>query len=289
MKKKLKYISLFLLIFLIVFGSCVYVFRNRIMAHYRPELKQVGVIHINMKGDTSYINSKLEIKSNVFFKIKVDTIKYHIDLFDKTYLQSTEALGIQLPAYGRDTIDFLIKIPHRSLMKGIKAERKKGDSAGYEINIALQVSTPFWKGEIPFNRSAKLKIPTPPQLELVEIKYQKIRLRSIIADAKIKITNNSNVTLSVRNMVYKMKILKQGDVKGKHQKTILLKPQGATYINLPMEINITHVGKMLWAVLNDRDNYEYTLSMNATIESISLVKESFQIELINSGNMELKK
>jgi hypothetical protein len=90
-------------------------------------------------------------------------------------------------------------------------------------------------------------------------------------------------------MVYKMKILKQGDVKGKHQKTILLKPQGATYINLPMEINITHVGKMLWAVLNDRDNYEYTLSMNATIESISLVKESFQIELINSGNMELKK
>lgn len=242
-----------------------------------------------MKGDTSYINSKLEIKSNVFFKIKVDTIKYNIDLFEKTYLQSIEALGIELPAYGKDTIDLLLKIPHRSLMKNIKTERKTEDSAGYEINVSLQVSTPFWKGKIPFNRSAKLKMPTPPELDLVEIKYKKVRLRSIIADARIKITNHSNVTLSVKDMVYKMKILKQGDVRGNHQKTIHLKPKGTTYINLPMEININHVGKMLWAVLNDKDNYDYTLSMNATIESTTPVKESFQIELIKSGRMELKK
>ncbi len=289
MKKALKYISIFFLIFLLVFASSVFIFRSRIITHYRPEIKQVGIIYINIKGDTSYINSKLEIKSNVFFRINVDTIKYKIDLFEKTYLQSTEALGVQLPSYGRDTIDFLIKIPHRILMQNIKTERKTEDSAGYEINISLQASTPFWKGDIPFNRSAKLKMPTPPELELVEMKYKKIRFRSIIADARIKITNYSNVTLSVKDMAYKMKILKQGDIKGTHQQTIRLKPKGTTYINLPMEININHVGKILWAVLNDKDNYDYTLSMNATVESTTPVQESFQIELIKVGRMELKK
>jgi LEA14-like dessication related protein len=277
------------LLFLFVGTSAVFIFKSQIITHYRPEIKQVGVIHIHMKSDTSYINSKLEIKSNVFFRIKIDTIKYNIGLFEKTYLQSTEALGIHLPAYGRDTIDFSIKIPHRILLQNIKTERKKEDSAGYEINVALQVSTPFWKGEIPFNRSAKLKMPIPPQLELIEIKYKKVRLRSIIAAARIKITNHSYVNLSVKNMEYKMKILKQGDVKGSHEKTINLKPKGTTYINLPIEININHVGKMFWAVLNDKDNYDYTLFMNATIESISPVKESFQVELIKSGRMELKK
>lgn len=278
-----------MLLLLIVFTICFFLYRERIISHYRPGIKQVGAIRIDIKNDTSYISSKLEIKNNVFFKIDIDTIKYKIDLFNKTYLQNTDPLGIQLPAYGKDTIDFQIKIPYLSLFRGIKAERKKADSAGYTVNISLQVSTPFWNGEIPFNKSAKLKIPTPPQLELMNIKYQKVRLRYIIAEAKIKITNNSNITLSVKNMIYKMKILSQGDVNGKHDKTIHLKPKGTTYINLPMEININHVGKMLWAVLNDRDNYDYSLSMNATIESTSPLKESFQIELIKSGKMELKK
>jgi LEA14-like dessication related protein len=289
MKRKVKYAGLFLLMMLVIVAGCAFVFRARIITHCRPEIRQIGVIHINIKNDTSYINSKLEIKNEVFFKIRVDTIKYKIDLFDKTYIQSTEALGIQLPQNGRDTIDFLIKIPHASLLKSIRAERKKGDSAGYEINVALQVSTLFWNGEIPFNRSAKLKIPKPPELELIEIKYKKIRLRTIIADAKIKITNHSNVTLAVKGMNYKMKLHKQGDLKGNYQRTIHLKPKGATFVNLPMEINIDHVGKILWAVLTDKDNYDYVLSMNATIESTSPLTETFRVELIKSGKMELKK
>ena len=115
--------------------------------------------------------------------------------------------------------DFHLKIPHRSLIRGIKAERKKGDSAGYAVNVSLQISTPVWDGEIPFNKSAKLKIPTPPELELVEIKYAKVRLKLILADVKIKIINHSNVVLSVKDMSYSMRISKQGDVKGKYKKT----------------------------------------------------------------------
>jgi LEA14-like dessication related protein len=272
-----------------VSASCVLIFKDRLIAHYRPEIKQVGIIHITIKNDTSYITSKLEISNRTFLKISVDTIKYKVDLFDKTYLQRIEGLGIKLPGNGKDTIDFSLKIPHLSLMRGIKAGRKKGDSAGYEINISLQVSALSWKGEIPFNKSSKLKIPTPPELELVEIKYKKIRLRSIIADVKIKITNHSNVSLSVKDMTYKMNILKQGDVKGNYKKTIQINPNGATVINLSLDININHMGKIFWNVIRDKDNYDYILSMNALIESTSPINESFHVEVIKSGNMELKK
>jgi LEA14-like dessication related protein len=289
MKRALKITGLSILVILIALTVCVFIFRARIITHYRPEIKQVGTIHINIKNDTSYINSKLEIKSKTFFKVNVDTIKYKIDLFDKTYLQSTTFLGIQLPAYGKDTIDFHLKIPHRSLIRGIKAERKKGDSAGYAVNVSLQISTPVWDGEIPFNKSAKLKIPTPPELELVEIKYAKVRLKLILADVKIKIINHSNVVLSVKDMSYSMRISKQGDVKGKYKKTIHIKPKGATIINLPLEINIHHMGKIAWDVLRDRDSYDYNLSMDAIIESTSPMKESFKVELTTSGKMELRK
>jgi LEA14-like dessication related protein len=288
-KRKIKYLGLFLLSLTLVSATCVFIFKDRLITHYRPEIRQVGIIHINIKNDTSYITSKLEISNRTFLKISVDTIKYKIDLFDKTYLQSTEGLGIKLPGNGKDTIDFSLKIPHVSLMRGIKAERKKGDSAGYEINIALQMSALSWKGEIPFNRTSKLKIPTPPELELVEIRYKKVRLRSIIADVKIKITNHSNVSLSVKDMIYRMNILKQGDVRGNYKGTIHISPNSATVIDLPINITIDHMGKVFWNVLRDKDNYAYSLSMNALIESISPISESFRVEVIKSGNMELKK
>jgi LEA14-like dessication related protein len=274
---------------MLVFGTCVFIFKDRLITHYRPEIRQVGVIHIHIKNDTSYITSKLEISNRTLLKISVDTIKYKIDLFDKTYLQNTEGLGIKLPGNGKDTIDFSLKIPHLSLMRGIKAGRKKGDSAGYEINVSLQISALSWKGEIPFNRSAKLKLPTPPELELVEIRYRKVRLRSVIADVKIKITNHSNISLSVKDMIYNMNILKQGNIKGNYKKTIHIQPNGETIIDLPMNIGISHIGKVFWSVLRDKDNYDYTLSMNALIESTSPINESFLVEVIKSGRMELKK
>lgn len=289
MKKKVRYILLSVFILFAILISCVFIFKPQLISHYRPEIKQTGIIHINMLDDTTYINSKLEITSKTFFKLRVDTIKYKIVLFDQPLLQSTEFLGIQLPAFGKDTIDLLIKIPHRSLMHNIRTEGKKTDSTGYTINISLQLSTPFWRGEIPFNRSAKIKIPHPPELELVEVKYKKIRLKKIIADVRVKITNHSNVVLSVKDMVYKMKILKHGEVKGSFKKAILIKPKGVTFVELPLEINITNMGKIISDVLTDKDNYDYTLTMNAFIESANPLKETFHVDLTKSGKMELKK
>ncbi|HWY10160.1 MAG TPA: LEA type 2 family protein [Bacteroidia bacterium] len=289
MKGKIKYLSLFILVLIFAAVLCIFIFRVRIISHYRPEIKQVGTVHIKMNSDTSYINSQLEIKSKVFFQTGVDTIKYKIDLFDKTFLQSTEYLGIELPGYGRDTVNFLVKIPHRSLMRGIKSERKKGDSAGYTVNISLQISTPFWNGEIPFSRTAKIKIPHPPELELVKVEYKKVRLRTITANVMVKIINYTNVVLSVKEMYYSIKILKQGDAKGNYRKVIHIKPNGATIIILPIKININRMGKIIWDVLRDKDKYDYKLSMNAIVESTSLIKESFHIDLTKSGKMELRK
>jgi LEA14-like dessication related protein len=274
---------------LIISVGFAFIFRGDIITRFRPEIRQYGAVHINMTEDTTYIYSKLEITSRTCFKLKVDTIKYKVTLFDQPFLEKKDVLGIELPAFGKDTIGFKVKIPHKDLRRNIKAHQNKTDSAGYIINISLQISTPFWRGEIPFNKSARLKLPHPPELELVEIKYKKIRLRSILADATIKVTNHSNISLAVKHMIYKMKIMNQGDVNGNYLKTIRLKPKGITVINLPMEININHVGKLLWAVLNDKDNYHYVLLMNATIESIDPVKESFRVELVKTGNMELKK
>jgi LEA14-like dessication related protein len=289
MKKIIKRISIIILVLTVIAGGAIFIFRAKIIAHYIPTVEQIGVIDIKVKNDTSYISSKLTIKNKSFLKIKIDTIKYNVTLFDNTYLQSQKFIGAVLSGYRTDTIDFSLKIPYVPILKGLSAERKKGDSTSYSITISLQYSTVFGKGEIPFSKSSKIKIPQPPEIDVVEIKYKKIRLKSILADVKIKIINYSDVNIFIKEVRYSMNILEKGNLKGNFNEPINIKPKETTFINLPIEINIKNIGKTIFEVIINNDNYDYTLTLNAILESTDPLKKSFHIDLRKTGKMELKK
>lgn len=289
MKNKIILIGVFILFLAIILCGVAFIFRAEIIARYIPAVEQIGVIDIKVKNDTSYISSKLTVKNKTFLKIQIDTIKYKVSLFDKVYLESQKYIGMLLHGYRTDTLDFSLKIPYATIVKDLKAERKKGDSASYSINISLQYSTILGKAEMPISKSAKIKIPQPPELEVVEIKYKKIRMKSIFAEVKIKIINYSAVTLSIKEMRYSMNILKQGNLKGNYNEPFEIKPKATTFINLPIEINPTNLGKTIFEIIINKDTYDYTLSMNAILESSNGFKESFNIDLTKNGKMELKK
>ena len=288
-KNKIKHISIFILVLAITSGGMVYIFRAQLISYFIPKLEQIGDVHIRVKNDTSYISAKLVIQNQSFLKIEIDTIKYKVSLFEKTYLQNEQSLGAVLPAHGSDTVDLSLKIPFVAILKDLKAEREKEDSANYSINVSLQYATVFGKSEIPINKSAKIKIPRPPDLKIVDMKWKKVHLKSLSAIAKIKIINYNTVTLSIKELSYSMNILKHGTIKGSYEEAITIKPQATTFIELPLEINVKHIGKTVFQILINKDNYDYILALNATMESLGPVKQSFQVDLVKEGKIELKK
>ena len=114
-------------------------------------------------------------------------------------------------------------------------------------------------------------------------------MKFILADVKIKIVNYNAFTLSIKHMSYSMNILKQGHLKGNHTEEINIKPNGTTFINLPIEINPKNLARTVFDIIINKDSYDYILTLNATIESSNPVKESFPIVLTKSGKMELRK
>lgn len=286
---KLKLTAIIFVAILIVIGVVAYIYRKQIVAHFVPAVEQIGDIFINVKSDTTYVSSRLALKNKSCIKIKIDSIKYQVSLFDKVYLKNQKFIGLDLLAYGDDTIDFALKIPYLTILKDLKAERKKGDSANYSINVSLLYSSVFGNVEIPINHTAKLKIPQPPDINIVDIKYNKVRMKYIIADIKIEVVNHSDVTLSINDINYKMNILKRGNIEGNFKKSIDIKPNGKTIIVVPIEIIIKHFGKIIYEVIFNKDQYDYSLTIDALIESTVPFKQSFQINLTKNGTMELKK
>jgi LEA14-like dessication related protein len=287
--KKIFRIGFVLLIILFIAGELLFVYRDRVKKYFIPVIDQIGEIHIEIKNDTAYLSSQITAENKSFLHIEIDTLTYNIKLANKTYMEGRKLIGFKLNPYGMDTIDFAIKIPYAAILKDMNAQRKLGDSTSYAISLYLQYSTIFGKHEAPIRKSSKLKIPQPPELEIVDIKYNKVKLKSIHADVKIKIKNYNTFALKIDAMDYAMLIAKQGKLKGTYNDTIDIKPKGETFVNLPIEIDFVNIGRTLWDVITDKDKSYYSLTVNATLESAEVKKKIFHIDLTKEGIMEIKK
>jgi LEA14-like dessication related protein len=289
MKKIIKIFSLIFLGLLITGVAGAYIFRARLIARYAPEVEQVGEIDVRITNDTSFIHSRITVLNRFFLSIRMDTLKYKVSLFEKAYLRSERVIGMTLEPGEKDTLDFAMAIPYAELMRELKRQRRKGDSASYLVNVSLQYSTVFGKAVIPISRSARIRLPQPPEMEVVEIKCSRIRFRSIKAIATIRIINYAPVTVTISDLGYAMMIHGQGDLRGKYNSLITIAPDATTFISIPIGINVSNLGKTALQVLMNRDNYDYTLKLHAVLEATQLFNRSFLVELEKSGKMELMK
>ncbi|HTL80882.1 MAG TPA: hypothetical protein VL651_04220 [Bacteroidia bacterium] len=289
MKTKWKRIFISIGILVLLAGGLLFIFHERIIRHFIPTVKQTGGVSIVIKNDTSYVHSKVVVENNSFLEIEIDSMQYSVGLFDKTYLQDRLFIGEKLSAHTHDTIDFAFRIPYSAILKDVKTERKYGDSADYSFVVSLQYSTVFGKGKFLVNKSAKLELPLPPELQIVDVNYRKPDLRSILADVKIRITNNSVVALEIKDLVYAMNILKTGNINGSYRDTVIIKPKDFTLITIPVKIDVFNMGRTMFDILINKDQWDYTLKLNANLRSTDPVELTFHLDLTQSGKMELRK
>lgn len=289
MNKKIKKLGLTVLILILLAGVLVFLFRVQIIKQLIPDVHQIGNVNIEIVNDTTFISTRLAVKNNVFLKLKIDTIKYEVSLIDKIYIDNKTFVGLVLPGNGVDTFDFSLKIPHVSILNDLKNERKKVDSTNYSVNVFIQYSSFLGKSEFPFCKSAKIKILQAPELVIVDIKYEKIRLKSIQAFVKIKIVNHSAFIMVLNSMSYSMNILKMGRMKGNYRKTLIIKPFDTSTITLKINMKIDNMLKTALQVLFDKDTYDYKLLLKASMHSVQPFEQSFEIDLEKTGRMELKK
>ncbi len=287
---KIKYKIIFLILLIIIAGVvCIFIFRAKIGAKLIPGIKEMDTVNVKIINDTAYVSSRFIAKNKSFLPLKIDSIKYEISLMNKVYLHEEKFLGINLKAYSRDTFDFSLKIPITSLVKDLKEERKRTDSANYSINIEIQYVTIFGRAELPINKASRLKIPKPPNLEIMNIDYEKVRLKDIKANVKVKVTNFNELELTINSINYKLSILNHGIVTGKYPEPIKIKAESESIINLPIEIQWEHIGKTFMDILRDKDKYDYILFLDAEIISPNPKQKPIILNLSNYGKMELKK
>jgi len=287
MKKRYK-LLIFILLILLVGGFLFYKNRVAIISKLVPSLEH-DTIKVVIENDTAYINTIFYATNKTFLPITIDSIKYVIGMSNRVYMRDEKFLGIHTEGYGKDTFAFSLEIPVVAMITDMRALRKKTENANYSVFVAVQYSTFFGRIDIPINKSSKFKLPTPPELEIVEVKYDKIRLKKMDALARVKITNFNEISLTIQSIKYEIIIPHFGSAKGEQMDSIVINPRSEVIIDLPAEIKWKHLGELIKDVITNEDTYEYELYCEAVILTPNPGQKPIILNLIKFGEMELKK
>jgi LEA14-like dessication related protein len=288
LKKTGRYL-LYMLAIIALAAGILYIFRGRIGDYLMPEIKQLGPVFVGVKDDSCYICPTLELRNKTFFQLNIDSIAYDITIFDKNYWNDKKALHIELPPNGRDTLYACIKIQYHKVLDDIYSERAKGDSTTFIMKADISFSSFLGDHHRVIQKTQRIKIPIPPEIEITAITYTKIKLRHIEANARIKIINHSGLQLLIKKLQYQMTIFDQAELIGELPKPVVVEPFETTFVRIPIDIDVEHLGKTLFDVLLNNDNCDYVLTLNGLLEAEHPTRITFQLEVKTEGRMELKK
>jgi LEA14-like dessication related protein len=289
MLKKTGRFLIYLLSVTVLAACLLYIFRRQIADYLIPEIKQLGAIQVNIKNDTCYVCPSLEFTNNTMFNLTLDSVAYDITILEQNYWDDQKALNLKLPAHGRDTLFSCIKIPYTEVIDDIRTESTKGDSTTFIMNIGISFSSFLGHHYITIHKRQRIKIPIPPEVEIVAITYTKVKLRHIEANARIKIINNGAVQLEIKKLQYRMIIFDQAELNGELINPVVVEPYETTFITMPIDIDVDHLGKTLVDILLNRDNCDYALTLNGLLEAEQPTRITFEVEVKTKGRMELKK
>jgi LEA14-like dessication related protein len=289
MKEFFSISGLFILLLIIAGFILIKFYPKKLIWLVVPEVERIGDININLADDWAHLSSQLTVVNKSFFTITIDSIRYSLKLMDQEYIHHEKYLGLSLKPSASDTVNFSIDIPLEELIRDLKEERKSGDSMNYAVNLSLVYSTLFGNAKLPLNKTAKIKIPRPPDLELTGIKYHKLHLDHFDADISLNIINYNNIEMTISDLKYLIRIHDAAEVSGIYKEPVHIKALSESGVILPIRVEMKNVGAAFLKIIANNDKYKYTLKANGNVDLLSPKQETFHVNLMKEGVMELKK
>jgi len=284
----MKKLFVFIILILLIIGILLIVYRREIIGNNTIVVKQVEQVKIKIEKDTLFVNFKLEIENTSFLDILIDSVVLNTSFLDKNCFQKKSHINKKFKSYSKDTIDFNLKIPYIQIMADLTSEKEKNDSALFVVSGYFNYSTILGSGVYNLNKTFKMKIPQPPEVKVIDIKWKKIRLKKISAEVTFEINNRNDIDFTTQALNYSVKIHNMGKFKGKYSKKIAIKSKSKTYVTLPITITLNGLGKTIKDILKNEDEYYYSLLLDFTVLAEEWSEGTYFIEINKKGKIELK-
>jgi LEA14-like dessication related protein len=256
-----------------------------------PEIDEINYVHVDMSNDSIVTEIYTTLQNKMPYKITIDTVYFNIELNNFKVAEETVAVGIGLTYLEMDTV----KIPINFPMKRIKKlkDAPELDSVDLTGKFYVVYNTFIGKQKIHYVKTKRIAAPRLPEIQVLNVKVDKLHLLNKTADATITIEVNNRgkyVDMQLNGLKYNLTIKDILVSEGIYSPTINIKPQSKSVTAIPVTIRYDTPVKTAWRIISDDDESEYKLNLRTEIKINNLEKNNLvPVELDATGSIELVK
>jgi LEA14-like dessication related protein len=252
-----------------------------------PDIEQLESLDIRVGDDTLFTTLTLRMQNKGVFKMNLDSILYKITFDTLRVLSKLQDLHIVLSPGEADTFKLPVGIPYKRVIKRIHQLQDR-DSADIKTEVRLMYNTRFGKAIVPHEKTNRIAMPRPPEFEVENVHYEGRDKKVLNLVATVRFINKGNINLMVSDLSYRIRIREHLEAKGKLNKTVNIIPHSTKVEKLPVQVELDHPLKTLFAVITDKDLLPYSLVIEASVSGGEVLHNT-KVTVRKKGVLELKK
>ena len=138
------------------------------------------------------------------------------------------------------------------------------------------------------NRIQDFILPIQPKIEIEKVKFEKFGLKNSELMLHLRITNFNTYQVQINKLHYQFKIKDYLSAEGYKAGTVEIKPKQTTFAQIPMQIEMKHVGKMIRELIKNKKKLPFEVYITCKAKAAGL-EDPIDIDTKINGIMDLGK
>lgn len=257
-----------------------------------PDLEDISLVNASIQQDTAYVSIGMHLENESLFTLTLDTLFYRIGLADSQLFNRKQVLNIRQKPGDLDTFNLPLRIPVSKTMRTIQSLQQQ-DSTYLDVDAYVVYNTIFGSKKIPVSRRIRIKVPVPPEIRVTDVEITGIDLfrKTVSLNASVNLVNRGDLLdLNIHHVAYSLSLgekLISSD--GVYNKKIQVKPLSETQLQIPVEVQVSHVMQAAWTYLAN-DEVAYHVRVRAQLDENSFYQQAgIPVETEAAGKTHLRK
>src|SRR3954462_220078 len=231
-----------------------------------PDLSKVTFINATIvNGDSVQSKADIIVQNKSPYKLTIDSVFFKVELNKRKLIEEFVPLNLKQMRYQTDTVQLPIDFSRKKL-KAILAELKGIDSTDLDVHCYVIYNTLFGHVKLSYDRTVHIPVPIPPQIKVVKVERKKYNVMDKILTTIIHleiINKGKNIDLKLQHIHYTIEIGNSLSSEGDIDRTVTIKPESTSYIEIPVDIKVERPLKTIVDILTNNDQTNYVLHLNA--------------------------
>jgi len=251
----------------------------------RPTAEITGARLANIDFNQADIIFELAVDNKNPVAINLAGLDYDFKVENQSLISGVSNQAIQLKANSSSPVQLPVTLKFDDLKK-LPGEIWKKDKVAYDLNTTVNVMLPvIGKYAVPISKKGELPVPRIPNIQLKDIKLNKLSFTAADVIAQVEIDNPNNFSLGIKNFDYQLNINQKNWGKGNITKAGTIPKKGKGIIEIPLKLDLMSMGTAMFSMLQSKAPLEYQLTGNATVDTGIELLRNYRLPLNISGKV----